>query len=88
MLTAIRNDTRITDVLRESFTLDALDGYWYPMDGDSPLVRVYVGGNGYMIERRRNARSAWLPIVTAEFAEFDPAAFRAWRHAYPMIEIS
>lgn len=84
MLITLSNDTRLTDVLRESFTHDAIDGYWYPMDGGTPLVRIYVGGNGYMIERRRNATSAWAPIVVAEYAEFDPAAFRSWRSTYPM----
>ncbi len=84
MLTALRIDTSLTDVLRESFTHEAIDGYWYPMDAGEPLVRVYVGGNGYMVERRRNVGSAWLPVVTAEFADFDPDAFRVWRAAYRM----
>ncbi len=86
MLTATdnRTDARITDALRESFTHDAVDGYWYPMDGGTALVRIYTGGNGYMIERRRNGATAWAPIVVAEFAEFDAAAFRAWRTSYPM----
>lgn len=76
----------IRDVILESFTEDATDGYFYPQEPGTPLVRVYLGGDGYVIERRRNSRGDWYPVVTARVEEFDPQAFRVWRTAWPVVE--
>lgn len=84
MLVATRTDA-LKDTLRESFREDALGGYWYPVEPGTPLVRVSVGGGSYFIERRRNAKSPWLPIVTADVAEFSVSAFRTWRERYALV---
>jgi hypothetical protein len=83
MLVAERNDI-LTDVISESFR-ENLDGFWYPMESGTPLVRIYLGGGAYQILRRRNEASPWLPIVTAQAAEFDPHAFRIWRSSYSVV---
>lgn len=83
MLATLEKTRTIKDALRESFN-ESLDGYWYPMEPGIPLVRIQVANSGYSVERRRNERSAWMPIVTAELAEFDAAAFRQWRAQWPM----
>lgn len=74
---------QVRDVLAESF-VEELDGFWYPVEPGAPLVRVYLSGGGYMIERRRTPQVAWSPIVTAALAEFSPESFRDWRARYPM----
>lgn len=88
MPTLTLNDTLI-ETLRESFVQDAGDALWYPIERGAAgsLVRVTVARDGasYMIERRRDARSPWLPVVTAHTAEFDPAAFRSWRANWRLI---
>lgn len=83
MLATLDKTKQIKDALRESFS-EAQDGYWYPMDAGTPLVRVQVAVSAYSVERRRNERSSWMPIVTADLAEFDLAAFRQWRTRWPM----
>jgi hypothetical protein len=85
MLTATV-DTRITDVLAESFALSN-DGYWYPIEASPErpaLVRVIVAKSGYCVERRREVGVAWLPVATVTTAEFHPPAFRRWRAAWRM----
>lgn len=73
----------IKDVIAESF-VENVDGFWYPIEPGTPLVRIQVAVTGYQIQRRRNERNAWMPIVTAETAEFDAGAFRSWRERWPM----
>lgn len=75
----------IEDVIRESFVLNDLDGFWYPVESGIPLVRIQVASTGYQIQRRRNVDSPWMPIVTAETAEFDASAFRQWRMRWQMV---
>lgn len=84
MLATLDNTQVIKDVLRESFSAPGQDGFWYPMEAGIPLVRVQVANSGYSIERRRNERSSWMPIVTRETQDFDPASFRQWRSHWPM----
>lgn len=88
MLTTVQNTARATveDTLRESFNFDMAQGYWLPVEPGNPLVRISVHDSGYMVERRRNTRSAWMPIVTAHLAEFDSTSFRRWRSSYPVVE--
>lgn len=87
MLATITRTQEFRDVMLESF-IEAPDGYWYPIEGasDRALVRVQFGGDAYSIERRRNLGSPWLPVVTAELAEFDLGVFRRWRNQWPMIQ--
>lgn len=93
-LVADRNDilqsrlSAVREVIRESFKEDLSDGYFYPVEPGTPLVRIQLAVTGYSIERRRNSRTAnpWMPIVTADLAEFDAGAFRAWRSHYRMVE--
>lgn len=83
MLLTSRTDT-FRETLNESFT-ENLDGYWYPIEMGTPLVRVQFAESGYSVERRRNERNPWMPIVTATMDEFDPAAWRQWRTRWPMV---
>lgn len=84
---AIANDTdRLKDTIRESFVQNEIDGYWYPVEPGTPLVRIYVAAGSYLIERRRHAGSPWMPLVTAHTAEFDSAAFRSWRANWRAVE--
>lgn len=85
MLAVASHTTRLIDTLSESFR-ESGDGFWYPIESGVPLVRVSVGGNGYQIERRRNDRCPWMPIVTANVAEFDPTAFRVWRSNWKAVQ--
>lgn len=82
---AVLNRT-FQDILSESFTLNAADGYWYPVEPGIPLVRVIANSESYCVERRRNARGSWLPIAAVVISEFDPAAWRTWRANWPMVE--
>jgi hypothetical protein len=81
---ALNTTDTLTEVVRESFRQDQ-DGYFYPVEPGTPLVRVYVASDSYTIERRRNAASPWMPIVTADVAEFDPTAFRIWRSQWTVV---
>lgn len=79
----------VRDTLSESFVLDERDGYFYPVEqsAETPaLARIYVAAGSYCIERRRNAESPWMPLVTADVVEFDPTAFRAWRGNWPVVQ--
>jgi hypothetical protein len=71
-------------VLNETFTED-LDGYFYPGPKERSLVRVQVGGGAYSVERRRNARTPWLPVSTALVDEFDARLWREWRERWPQL---
>ena len=75
---------QMKDILSQTFSED-LDGYWTPDLPGLPLVRIQVAASGYQIERRRNTDSPWMPIVTADIAEFDTAAFRQWQTRWPMV---
>jgi len=77
MLALSPTDT-LTEVVRESFRQEQ-DGYFYPVEPGTPLVRVYIARDSYTIERRRNAQSPWMALVVAAVEEFDPTAFRTWR---------
>lgn len=86
MLATLTPTNRFRDSLVESFN-SAPDGYWYPAEGDASnaLVRIQYGGGSYSIERRRGLTSPWVPVVTADLAEFDAANFSRWRVAWPMV---
>lgn len=84
MLATLDKTKQVTDTLRQSFS-ESMDGYWYPMDPGTPLVRIQVASSGYCIERRRNGNTPWMPIVTAELPEFDANAFQTWRSRWPMV---
>ena len=73
------------DTLEESFA-EGIDGYWYPMEPGTPLVRVQFAPSGYSVERRRNDRNPWMPIRTATYDEFEPNAWRTWRERWAMVE--
>jgi hypothetical protein len=83
MLALNTTDTLI-EVVRESFRQEQ-DGYFYPIEPGTSLVRVYVASASYTIERRRNDRSPWMPIVTADVAEFDANTFRIWRSRWAAV---
>lgn len=78
-----RNQT-MQDTIRESFR-EGSDGFWYPMEKGTPLVRLQFAASGYQIQRRRDVSNPWLPVVTADVAEFDPHAFRLWRERWPAV---
>jgi hypothetical protein len=85
MLVAQAHDT-VRDTVLESF-VESVDGYFYPTEAteDTALARIYIAPSSYMIERRRVSDAPWLPVVTAECSEFDPAAFRVWRARWPVV---
>lgn len=83
MLVANRSEI-LRDTIAESFRAGT-DGFWYPMEQGTPLVRIQFGGDGYEIQRRRNVASPWMPIVTANIAEFDATSFRLWRTNWPVV---
>ncbi len=85
--TANRTSTNtIRDTIRESF-VESFDGFWYPIEPGTPLVRVQLAPGSYQVQRRRRVTSAWTPVVTANAAEFDPAAFRIWRSSWPAVQV-
>lgn len=83
MLVATRN--QVAEVVEESFEQDLTDDFWYPMEPGTPLVRIQIADSGYQIQRRRKADSPWMPIVTADTAEFDVDGFRLWRDRWPLV---
>ncbi len=67
---------QVTSVMSERFT-ERVDGWMYP-DGGTPLVRVRVSDQEFMVERRRKPHTAWMRIVTADVEDFDASGFRRW----------
>lgn len=77
-------DTLAREYIEQSFSHNVMDGWHYPATPDQSLVRICVFGGTYRVERRRRVTSPWLPIVTADTADFDPDAFARWRTHWPL----
>ena len=74
---------KVRQVVLESFE-EHSDGFFYPMGGETPLVRVQAATGGWCVERRRNQDDPWMPIASGTISEFDPGSWRSWRIAFSM----
>lgn len=63
--------------LGESF-FEAYDGFWYPRQSGTPLVRIQVNGAVYRVFRRRSEDTPWVQLVEARIETFDRSIFSTW----------
>ena len=75
----------IQSTIQKSFTLFD-DGYWYPTDSGTALVRIQVDNDEYRIFRRRYRESEWVRLVSAPLIEFNPGAFEEWVARWPLTD--
>ena len=81
------SDSRFTEVLTDRFSRHE-DGYWYPKQAGTPLVRVAIADSGiYSIERRRNTRTAWVLLVEGLVNDFDAESFGTWADSFALVQI-
>jgi hypothetical protein len=62
------------------------DGYWYPVQRGTPLVRISESEDGiYQIHRRRTPNSDWFILARGLVGDFDAESFGTWADSWDLV---